>query len=272
VASTTFPIAQSGSFNVGASVNLSIQRAALVEQSATHDVTGSQDGRSDAQKNWIQGLTTGEIYAEGTVMIDSTGVSSLSQDNSLSTSDTEIAINPQAWTLRKSWGPLKDVTGSGDKKKQWLHAVPSVTGSVSGNATAAAGGQFDSDMTYSSNHPISTTATFVIDNFGTLATAVVIEEKKLSARFGEGGPIEMSFAFKTDGAASSWTPDPGNYYIWLFPSGVDTLGGEPPRNTLTLDIGATANIAQPALLYDCTIMSNAAAGGEVKFQARFRFD
>jgi len=271
LASTTFPIAQSGSFRfVGSTVNLSIQRAALVSQAATHDVTGTQGGIFDPQKNWVQGLVTGEIYAEGTVIVESTGVSSLSQDNALSTAATEIAINPQLWTLRKSWGPLKDVTGSGDKKKQWSHVLASVTGSVSGNATAAAGSQFDGDL--AGGGPIVTTVTFVIDNFGTLATAVVIEEKKLSARFGEGGPIEMSFAFKTDGAASSWTPTDSNY-TWLFPSSAkEALGGDPPRNTLTLDIGADANISESAILYDCTLISNAATGGEVKFQARFRYD
>lgn len=269
MATIAYPIAQSGSFNAGSTVNLNIKRAVLVEQTVTRDTTGTSGGTMDAQKESVQGLTTGDVYAEGSVILESGGSVALGQDSTLATASDAIAINPQQWALRKSWDPLIDVTGTGHTKKQWRHPLPSVTGTVSGNILAGAGAEFDLG---SGGAPITTTVTFVIDNFGTLATAVVIPQKQVTTRFAPGGPPQMSFSFVSSGAASTWTPTSSNY-TWLFPTGAaNALGGEPVRATLALDMGATANVSESALLYDCTLMCNASQGGEVTFQARFRFD
>jgi len=269
MATIEYPIAQSGSFHAGSVVNLNIKRAVLVEQTVTLDTTGTFAGAMDKQKERVQGLTTADVYAEGSVILETDGSVALGQDSTLATASTAIAINPQQWALRKSWDPLIDVTGTGHSKKQWRHTLPSVTGTVSGNILAGAGAEFDLG---SGGAPITTTVTFVIDNFGTLATAVVIPQKQVTTRFAPGGPPQMSFSFATSGVATTWTHTDSNY-TWLFPTGAaNALGGEPVRASLVLDMGATANVNESALLYDCTLMCNASQGGAVTFQARFRLD
>jgi hypothetical protein len=270
MASTAYPIAQSGSFNFGNTINIIIETAAAIYETPISDTTGSANGSADAQKKGVRGLTTANIIAEGHLELESNGTEAVAQSGDFTSSGDAAAIHVHQWVLQKTW-PLFDVTGSSagskDAIKQWRHGLPVVKGSVVGVGKSDLGAQLDFAAELSES-----TLTFDINQFGILAGNVIIKEKRISAPFKIGGPIGAALSFQFNGVASTWTPT-GTQYTWLYPSGAaNALGGDPSRGTLTLDIDTSTNIVESAICYHVEIRNPSAIGGKVPVRAAFRLD
>lgn len=262
MASTAYPIAQSGSFTVyDAGTGINFETVQLVHTTPVHDTTGT----GDAEKKSVSGITTGEVVAIG--HLEASGDEGLAEAGILSGVTT---IHCRQWTLRKAW-PLFDVTGSSsgakDSIKQWRHGLPLSTGSVVGVAKAGLGAQLD----YTGELK-TFTANFNIDKLGTLAGVVNILQKQIQPSYRDGGPVGAAMSFQFSEAATTWTPTSSNF-TWLFVSGTaNALKGDPPRGTLTIDLDTSTNVVENAICYDVTVSNPSSIGGRIPCQARFRLD
>ena len=253
MASTTFPLAQAGSFS-GPGSTMHFETAQLSVTTPAIDTTGT----GSADKRSVTGFSTGDVVAIG--HIENSGAYGLAEDGSIS----GPLIRCRQFAVRRVW-PLFDVTGSSgatkDLVKQWKHGHPLTTISVVGVAY----GNLGAGMNTTADETKKIAISIVINEFGTLTGDVNITQKQVQASFRDGGPIGAAMAGQFTGTAAGIS---GNF-AFMFPTGTPD---EPTRGALVLDINSGTTIAENALCYDITVTNPSSIGGPIPVQARFRFD
>lgn len=267
MASTTFPLAQNGSFSFAspgsAFSGVVIHECRHSESHEVEDTTGTRivggAAVQDKSKQYVQRLPMGDLFARG--VVEKAGVYAHAQQSNVTFSGNGFEVKVSEFKLRKFW-PLVDVTHS--TSKEWTWGIPIYTLTGRGWAHDAGPGYDTAEDTVS----------LAIDQMGTVSWATVgnkvavIQETAVVAPLGIGGGIPFAFSavFRGDVTYAAGA----NSFAWLFinPASLDDA---PLREVVTLDTDAQP-VTGPVLLYDHTFNCPKVNGGPIDYQLRMRFD
>jgi hypothetical protein len=259
---SSFPQSQSGSFTSPSSaVNLHFLNVRTSVDTPIFAVNGAAGGTTDTARKYVTGLDDVDVSADGVIQLDSDGTYAKGESSTLNIG-SGLSVHVADFRVRKYW-PLVNITGSSggtaDSARKYCWRLPDITFAGRGWVTSG----WDGDL---STQTVST-FTLDIDDFGTIAAKsggnATLTAKTFDTSFVRGGPVPISF----NGRYSGGVDYTGTTFSWLFP----TEPGDPVEGTLTLDLDATSNESNNALLYSFLASWTNAEGGAVNFSSRLRY-
>ena len=264
-ASTTYPLAQKGTFTLSGStaVGFCVTHAQHQIQQTVQDATGvcrvGGNWVHGKSKRFVQGVPRQRFQISG--LLANGSAKALSQSCSITLGT--FAMKPTQFQLSKRW-PLVDVTG--DLSEEYTVGVPQYTlSSLRGWATGS--GPLVGTAT--------ATASMVIDTMGTVAFSsgdalMVVQQVGTQVNFMQGGaiPVGVFGQFQGDVAYTKGAAPVDWAWLFIAPNSVDD---EPLKLTASLDTDGET-ITSSVLLYDVSFFVNLTTGGRVGFQANLVFD
>lgn len=258
-ASTTFPLAQSGTFTeISGSGGIKYQEIIPVYQHTLDPVTGSVGGVTDVSHVLVHGVPVVEFIGVG--VVNSTGQTyGLAQSSTVTIGTVTAQFTSFGFT--KYW-PLDDVTNS--STKEWVHGIPILGASLRGASTGAAG-------------PVSATTslssfTLAINDFGSLALSTnatfKIDSFRYGVRMGRGGAVGVDIGgrYSGPGGVTNAVAYTGSAFSWLFATPDD-----PVRGVITLDSDGET-LTPTVILHSIRFENHTSRGGAIRVTARMRLD
>lgn len=241
--------------SLAALTNIRYRSVRKVTRRPFTDTTGATSGgTADLHRRFLDAFPVEEFVGLGVVEVG--GDQGKAQLGSLTQGTTLVKAG--SWDLSRTW-PLIPVTGSAadgtaDTEHVWQWRLPTLQGRLSGWLME--------------NGPLrdtkTQTLTIQFDQVGTVTGTATVENLVEGVRF-EGGPLEVSFAYRFTGGYT-FTPVGTTFQTVL-----DHDTHDPVEATVAASLDTGEAISHNALLYSFGLTNQFVQAGEIGVMARWRF-